>query len=94
MACRPLIWLLHALLASSSSLPLGGLFLGPKTSGPTLGSYGKGGVASPDSRLAVALLLPGTENDDDAVTLDEDEDGGVGRHLDGVIAAVRASWAR
>jgi hypothetical protein len=39
-------------------------------------------------------LLPGTENDDDAVTLDEDEDGGVGRHLDGVIAAVRASSAR
>ena len=39
-------------------------------------------------------LLPGTENDDDAVTLDEDEDGGVGRHLDGVIAAVTASSAR
>jgi hypothetical protein len=39
-------------------------------------------------------LLPGTENDDDAVTLDEDEDGGIGRHLDGVIAAVRASSAR
>jgi hypothetical protein len=39
-------------------------------------------------------VLPGTENDDDAVTLDEDEDGGIGRHLDGVIAAVRASSAR
>ena len=40
------------------------------------------------------VVLPGTENDDDAVTLDEDEDGGNGRHLDGVIAAVRASSAR
>jgi hypothetical protein len=39
-------------------------------------------------------VLPGTENDDDAVTLDEDEDGGIGRHLDGVIAAVGASSAR
>jgi len=39
-------------------------------------------------------MLPGTENDDDAVTLDEDEDGGVGRYLDGVIAAVTASSAR
>ena len=39
-------------------------------------------------------LLPGTENDDDAVTLDEDEDGGVGHHLDGVIVAVTASSAR
>jgi hypothetical protein len=42
----------------------------------------------------VFLVLPGTENDDDTVTLDEDEDGGVGRHLDGVIAAVTASSAR
>ena len=39
-------------------------------------------------------LLPGTENDDDAVTLDEDEDDGVDRYLDGVIAAVTASSAR
>jgi hypothetical protein len=38
-------------------------------------------------------VLPGTENDDDAVTLDEDEDGGIGRHLDGVIATVTALWA-
>ena len=40
--------------------------------------------------MSVALgrsiwVLPGTENGDDAVTFDEDEDGGVGRHLDGVI---------
>ena len=40
------------------------------------------------------LVLPGTENGDDAVTLDEDEDGGVGHHLDGVIVAVTASSAR
>ena len=45
--------------------------------------------------LATAMqVLPGTENGDDAVTLDEDEDGGVGRHLDGVIVAVTASSAR
>ena len=42
----------------------------------------------------VRRLLPGTENGDDAVTLDEDEDGGVGHHLDGVIVAVTASSAR
>ncbi|HEX9498278.1 MAG TPA: hypothetical protein VF926_07855 [Mycobacterium sp.] len=44
-------------------------------------------------RPAMTRLLPGTENDDDAVTPDEDEDGGIGRHLDGVIATVTALWA-
>jgi hypothetical protein len=47
-----------------------------------------------DAARVLINMLPGTENDDDAVTLDEDEDGGIGRHLDGVIAAVRASSAR
>ena len=45
-------------------------------------------------RWVVRIVLPGTENGDDAVTFDEDEDGGVGRHLDGVIVAVTASSAR
>jgi hypothetical protein len=39
-------------------------------------------------------LLPGVENDDDAVTVDADEDGGVGRHVGGVIVAVTRSWVR
>jgi hypothetical protein len=52
------------------------------------------GINRPQVGAYWAVLLPGTENDDDAVTLDEDEDGGVGRYLDGVIAAVTASSAR
>ena len=55
---------------------------------------GEGLVATDNYALPHAYLLPGTENGDDAVTLDEDEDGGVGRHLDGVIVAVTASSAR
>ena len=47
-----------------------------------------------EAKLDGVGLLPGTENGDDAVTFDEDEDGGVGRHLDGVIVAVTASSAR
>ena len=51
------------------------------------------GFRFPEEIISHAVL-PGTENDDDAVTLDEDEDGGVGHHLDGVIVAVTASSAR
>ncbi len=38
-------------------------------------------------------VLPVTEDDDEAVTVDGDEDWGVGRQLDGVIGAVTASSA-
>ena len=54
----------------------------------------KGGFGHAVLLGCAGLVLPGNENDDDAVTLDEDEDGGVGRHLDGVIVAVTASSAR